>query len=112
MKTKYKIYTPKGKPPYIKVKTSLEGTLEETTRKVPNAKLWEYEKIAEKSINRDIEALLKKIQKAELDPIGFGLRYRSRHFNKDDWEEWKRIYPHIKFKVQSKVQIEDTGLIE
>ncbi|CAH2713004.1 hypothetical protein BACCIP111895_00137 [Neobacillus rhizosphaerae] len=112
VKTKYKIYTPRGKAPYIKVLVSIEGILEESTRRVPNEKLSDYEKIAEKSINKEIEKLLVKIQKANLDPIGFGLRYRSRHFNNDDWEEWKRIYPTIKFKVKSKVQIEDTGLIE
>ncbi|MFZ7943512.1 Ger(x)C family spore germination protein [Neobacillus sp. 19] len=112
VKTKYKIYTPKGKTPYIKVKVSLEGTLEETTRRVSNAQLSYYEKAAEKSLNKEIEEVLVKIQKANLDPVGFGLRYRSRHFNKDDWEEWQRIYPQIQFKVQSKMQIEDTGLIE
>ncbi|MFJ5712947.1 Ger(x)C family spore germination protein [Neobacillus sp. NPDC093127] len=112
VKTKYKIYTPKGKPPYIKVKVSVEGTMEEATRRVPNEKLSDYEKAAEKSLNREIEKVLVKIQKANLDPIGFGLRYRSRHFNNDDWEEWKRIYPAITFKVQTKVQITDTGLIE
>ncbi|WML39273.1 Ger(x)C family spore germination protein [Neobacillus sp. OS1-2] len=112
VKTKYKIITPKGSTPYIKVKVSMEGTLEETTRRVPNTKLSVYEKAAEKSLNKEFENLLVKIQKANLDPIGFGLRYRSRHFNKDDWEQWQRIYPQIKFKVQTKVQIEDTGLIE
>ncbi|MFJ7727667.1 Ger(x)C family spore germination protein [Neobacillus sp. NPDC097160] len=112
LKAKYKILTPKGKEPFIKVKVSIDGTLEETTRRVSNAQLSVYEKAAEKSMNKEIEALLVKIQKANLDPIGFGLRYRSRHFNNDDWEEWKRLYPRIKFKVQTKVQIEDTGLIE
>ncbi|EKN70753.1 Ger(x)C family germination protein [Neobacillus bataviensis LMG 21833] len=112
VKTKYKIITPKGSTPYIKVNVSMEGTLEEATRRVPNTKLSVYEKAAEKSLNKEIEELLVKIQKANLDPIGFGLRYRSRHFNKDDWEQWQRIYPQIKFKVQTKVQIEDTGLIE
>ncbi|WP_066064866.1 Ger(x)C family spore germination protein [Neobacillus soli] len=112
VKTKYKIHTPKGKTPYIKVNVSLEGTLEEATRRVPNEKLSSYEKAAEKTLNKEIRNVLVKIQKANLDPIGFGLRYRSRHFNNDDWEEWKRIYPEIKFKVQTKMQIEDTGLIE
>lgn len=112
VKTKYKIYTPKGKAPFIKVNVSVEGTLEEATRRVPNEKLSIYEKANEKSLNREVEKVLKKIQKANLDPIGFGLRYRSRHFNNDDWEEWKRIYPAITFKVRTKVQIADTGLIE
>ncbi|KYD05818.1 hypothetical protein B4102_3140 [Heyndrickxia sporothermodurans] len=52
------------------------------------------------------------MQKEGVDPIGFGMRYRSRHFNTNDWEEWQHLYPNIKFKVHSNVQIEDTGLIE
>ena len=112
VKTKYKIYTPKGESPYIKVNVSLEGSVEEATRLVPNDKLSDYERATEKSLSKEIENVLSKIQKANVDPIGFGLRYRSRHFNNDDWEEWKRIYPLIKFKVKTKVQIEDTGIIE
>lgn len=111
-KTKYKIHTPKGKTPYIKLKVSMEGSVEETTRRIPNSALSKYEKTAEKVVSKEIENLLLKIQKANIDPIGFGLRYRSRHFNKNDWEEWKKIYPKIKFVVDTKFQISDTGLIE
>ncbi len=110
--TKYKIVTPKGKAPFIKVNVSVEGNLEETTKRVPKEKLSDFERAAEKSISKEVKNILVKIQKANLDPIGFGLRYRSRHFNNDDWEQWKQIYPTIAFKVQTKVQIEDTGLIE
>jgi len=112
VKTSYKIYTPKGKQPYIRVKASLKGRLEETNRRITNSQLSELEKTAEKQFNKEMEALLKKIQKVKLDPIGFGLRYRARHFNNNDWEEWQKIYPQIKFKVDSKIQITDTGLIE
>ncbi|MEH7178403.1 Ger(x)C family spore germination C-terminal domain-containing protein [Neobacillus vireti] len=42
----------------------------------------------------------------------FGLHYRARHFEKNDWETWKKVYPPIPFKVNVDVQIEDTGLVE
>ncbi len=112
VKTKYKLYIPKAKRPFIKLNVEMEGTLEEASRRVPVPALSEYEAAAEKEISKRFEKLLVKMQKSNLDPIGFGLRYRSRHFNNDDWEEWKKIYPNIIFKVNSKVQIEDTGLIE
>lgn len=112
VKTKYKIFTPKGKDPFIEVNLSVKGTMEEASRNVPYGKLPVYEKVTEKSLNKEIGDILLKVQKENLDPIGFGLRYRSRHFNNDDWEEWQRIYPTITFKVNSKVQIDDTGLIE
>ncbi|GHH96798.1 Ger(x)C family spore germination protein [Neobacillus kokaensis] len=112
VKAKYKIHTPKGKDPYIKFEVSVKGRLEETNRRVTNNQLSGYEKAAEKSLNKEFEDLLVKIQKADVDPLGFGIRYRSRHFNNDDWQQWKRIYPKITFKVVTKVKITDTGLIE
>lgn len=112
IKTNYKIKTPKGHQPYIKMNMEVKGTIEETTVKMTNEHLSQYERAAEKQLKKQVEAVLVKIQKAKVDPIGFGLRYRSRHFNNNDWEKWKRIYPQIVFKVSTKVQISDTGLIE
>lgn len=112
VKTKYWIRTPKGKQPYIDVQITIKGTIEETSQKIYNSQLSIYEKTAAKQVEQQMKALLEKIQSANLDPIGFGLHYRARHFSKNDWEEWKKIYPNIKFKVKAKVQISDTGLIE
>ncbi|MFD0588340.1 Ger(x)C family spore germination protein [Paenibacillus sp. GCM10027627] len=56
--------------------------------------------------------LLKKIQKAGIDPFGFGLRYRASHHSENSMEAWKEIYPHVKFEVDTKVKIEGTGLIK
>ncbi|WP_286231696.1 Ger(x)C family spore germination protein [Neobacillus mesonae] len=112
VKAKYKFIHSKGKEPYIQVNISVKGSLEETNRRVANNQLSKYEKVAEKMMNKETKKLLKKIQAANVDPLGFGLRYRARSFNKDDWEQWKKIYPNITFKVDTKVQITDTGLIE
>ncbi|MEH7336406.1 Ger(x)C family spore germination protein [Neobacillus drentensis] len=112
IKTKYKIITLKGKQPCIKVSVKVKGNIEEMTAKITNEQLSRFEKAAEKRLKKQIKEVLVKIQKANVDPIGFGLRYRSRHFNNNDWEEWQRIYPHLAFKVDAKVEISDTGLIE
>jgi spore germination protein KC len=112
VKIKYKIYTLKGKTPFIKVTADLTGRIEEANFPVENDRISSYERAAEHIFSKELKKLLVKIQKADVDPIGFGLRYRAHHFNKDDWENWTRIYPEIDFKVQAKVQIEDTGLIE
>ncbi|PTY79367.1 spore gernimation protein GerC [Heyndrickxia sporothermodurans] len=112
VKTKYKIITPPGKQPYIRVKLKVRGRIEEAIKAVHNDKLTNYENESEKMLNKGMEKLLIKMQKEGVDPIGFGMRYRSRHFNTNDWEEWQHLYPNIKFKVHSNVQIEDTGLIE
>lgn len=112
VKTKYKIITKNQEEPYIKVDVYINGRLEEALFSVKNNYLPKYEKIASKELNKSFQKVLVKIQNANVDPIGFGLLYRSRHFEKDDWETWQRIYPTIKFKVNTKVQIEDTGLVE
>jgi spore germination protein KC len=112
VKVNYKILAPMDKKPYIKVNVKVKGRIEEANYTVDNNHLTKYEKATERKLNSSIKSLLVKIQKANVDPIGFGLRFRSRHFNNDDWEEWKRIYPTITFQVQTKVKIDDTGLIE
>jgi spore germination protein KC len=112
IKTNYKIVTKKEKKPFIKVDIIVNGRIEEALFSIKNNDLNEYEKIAKKVINHDILQMLVTLQKANVDPIGFGLHYRSRHFNKDDWEVWKDLYPKLSFKVHTDIQIEDTGLIE
>ncbi|MGO4693277.1 Ger(x)C family spore germination protein [Paenibacillus sp. 2TAB26] len=57
-------------------------------------------------------ALLKKIQKANVDPIGFGLRYRATHPGKEAWQKWQSIYPNVKFIVNANIKIEGTGIIK
>jgi spore germination protein KC len=70
----------------------------------------------EKKLNQEYTkscvALLRKIQKAGVDPMGFGLRYRATHPGKGAWEEWKSIYPNAKFNVRANIKIEGTGLIK
>ena len=57
-------------------------------------------------------ALLRKIQKAGVDPVGFGLRYRATHPGSGAWKQWESIYPTVKFVVRANIKIEGTGLIK
>ncbi|WP_354471573.1 Ger(x)C family spore germination C-terminal domain-containing protein [Paenibacillus phyllosphaerae] len=53
-----------------------------------------------------------KMQKADTDPIGFGLRYRAtRHDPKGEWAAWQKLYPEIQFSVKVDIKIRGTGLI-
>ena len=57
--------------------------------------------------------LLTKLQENNLDPFGFGLRYRATRLSrKNIMEEWERIYPEIKFNVTVKVKLKGTGAVE
>lgn len=112
VKTNYKLMTENRKQPYIKVDIKLQGRIEEALFNVNNKDLRQYEKMANTYTKKLVHDVLVKLQKSQVDPIGFGLRYRSRHFEKDDWETWERLYPEITFKVNANVQIKDTGLVE
>lgn len=110
---KFKIVQPNGRKPYIQVNCKIKGILEEAVSfGVYNEQLSSYEKAAEKEFGSTIKRLLVKFQKANVDPLGFGLRFRAHSFHKNDWWEWKRLYPTITFNVRTDVKIEDTGLIE
>jgi spore germination protein KC len=112
VKTKYKIVTSDQRESYIEMKVIVRGIIEEALFPVENEEVPSYEKMAEKVLTQEMTDLLVKLQKANVDPIGFGLRYRARHFERSDWERWQGLYPTIKFKVHTDVQINDTGLIE
>jgi spore germination protein KC len=112
IKTSYKLDTANQNHPMIRVKVGIRGRIEESLKKPFNSKLSDYEKIAEKDISKSVKKLLVKLQKENVDPIGFGLHYRGRHFSKNDWQTWQRLYPNVTYKVITDVQIEDTGLIE
>ncbi|MGO4371499.1 Ger(x)C family spore germination protein [Paenibacillus sp. 2TAB19] len=68
-----------------------------------------------KDFSQQSEALLLKIQRAGVDPFGFGLRYRANHHTNNPneaYEKWLSLYPGVEFKVDTKINIEGTGLIQ
>ncbi|MEC1720129.1 Ger(x)C family spore germination protein [Schinkia azotoformans] len=111
--SKYIIHTPTGNKPYITVQIDINGTMEEALFNISMKDIPKYEKAAKEDLENRIKDFLVSLQKANLDPIGFGLRYRSRHFNnKTEWEMWQSIYPEIEFRVKANVKIEGVGIIE
>jgi spore germination protein KC len=62
--------TPSGKPD-IDVTVSVQGTIEEAHTKVSWERLTEYEKMAASEIEKRTTEFLMKIQKENIDPIGF-----------------------------------------
>jgi spore germination protein KC len=113
LKTRYSFgQTPEGKP-LIKVKITVSGFVEESTNmNLKRSDLTQLEKSAEQTVQAAVMQLLTKLQKAGLDPIGFGLRYRARHLDSESaWKEWTELYPNIEFQVSPKVDITSTGVI-
>ncbi|MDC3412403.1 Ger(x)C family spore germination protein [Aquibacillus sp. 3ASR75-11] len=104
-----------GKKPSIQMNIDIEGIVEEQTSRDPVTEkaLQKYEKAGSKEVKATALSLLKKLQKENVDPIGFGLRYRSRSWNNDtEWEEWQSIYPTIDFKVKVDFKLLTPGIIK
>ncbi|WCK56534.1 Ger(x)C family spore germination protein [Aneurinibacillus sp. Ricciae_BoGa-3] len=112
VKSTFKINeTPSGKP-LIDVTVAVQGTIEEAHIKVSWTKLTDYEKMAASEIERRMTDFLTKIQKHNVDPVGFGLRYRARHSDPNKWERWQQLYPQADFRVNANVRLETTGLLK
>ncbi|KRG12383.1 Ger(x)C family spore germination protein [Lederbergia galactosidilytica] len=108
----YKIDT-SGETPVIKMKVKLAGIIEESFEDMPASKLDHYSKLASKTAKKNTIEFLKMLQEENADPLGFGLRYRAtRIHNRDTNEEWKELYPNVKFDVQVKASVKSTGTIE
>lgn len=92
---------------------SISGVLEEAYKKENEHDLTWYEERTSEFIKEEVLVLLEKMKKEHVDPLGFGLYYRSRHWNNETkWDDWQEIYPILKFKVNVDVNIKSAGLIE
>src|SRR5690606_8721841 len=74
VKTNYKITTNNNKP-VVKMNLELTGVIEESTQRLVQHKTEEYNRLAAAVLKKRLEAFLTYLQKNEVDPIGFGLRY-------------------------------------
>ncbi|MFS0614137.1 Ger(x)C family spore germination protein [Lederbergia ruris] len=110
---KYKIDTSSKETPTIKLKITLRGIVEESFEDMSPKELDKYSRIASKAAKKNITDFLKMTQEENIDPMGFGLRYRAtRLHNRDTFAEWKEIYPNLQFDVNVKASVESTGTIE
>ncbi|WP_422658680.1 Ger(x)C family spore germination protein [Paenibacillus sp. EC2-1] len=90
----------------------LMGNLEEKDEvgKLTHQDIVNIEQGFSKDIATDVTNLLEKIQKTGVDPLGFGLRYFGTHWNNEtEVEEWREMYPRIKFGVKVHTAIKSTG---
>ncbi|GMK44265.1 germination protein [Paenibacillus glycanilyticus] len=95
----------------VKINVSFGGIVEQSSQRMFENDWREYEEAAEEASTKRYLALLHKLQKAQLDPIGLGMIYTAAHYNgQKDWEEWQRIYPRLVFDLKVKVKIYGTGV--
>lgn len=102
----------KHNKPTVQINIRINGVIEEVFEYVSEENLHTYEEEAKKQLKDRVLRLVKKLQKEQLDPVGFGLSYRSHRFSKDDWKEWESIYPDVDFDVNIDLKLEGTGLLK
>jgi spore germination protein KC len=109
---KYKIITENDNP-IIKMDVSLSGIIEDAKINTDAKKLEHYGQEASKLAKAHLTEVLQFFQKEQIDPIGFGLRYKATRLNTNNtYKVWQDIYPKIKFDVNVDVNVKSTGTIE
>jgi spore germination protein KC len=112
VKMKYEIILDDG-PPRIDMKITKVGVVGEANKRLDIKHLKKYDAIVAKDTKAKALDLLKTLQKNDVDPFGFGLRYRATRFSHDGIiDDWNRIYPEIEFNVTMDIRLRGTGTIE
>ena len=110
---KYKIVTNEGNKPKIDMKIKMGGIIAESNMNLHMGDLDKYSQLANEAFRDKVVALLKTFQENDVDPLGFGLRYRATRLNqKNTFSDWEGIYPTIDFNVTVDVNLHGTGAIE
>jgi Ger(x)C family germination protein len=111
----YKILNSESGKATIRYHIKIKGILEESSSPdvVTHDLLRQIAKAGGKELEKDVTALLTKIQASGLDPFGWGLHYAARHFNNDtEMEVWQGLYAGLDFQVKADVNIKYSGLIQ
>ncbi|MBP1934310.1 Ger(x)C family spore germination protein [Ammoniphilus resinae] len=101
-----------GEKPTIHIHCKMSVTIEESKQTLALEKMHQLQILTEQEIRKNVLKLVKKFQQANVDPIGFGLRYRGSHLNNQtEWQKWEDIYPEIEFTMKAEVKVRGTGSI-
>lgn len=112
-KMTYKIITRENKPPRADIKIRVIGNVIESSEPLSIYSLDKYNKLVASDLKNVVLDVLTSAQEKELDPIGFGLRYRAtRMNNKNTFSEWEKMYPDLEFNIDFKIDIQSLGAIE
>lgn len=110
---KYKIIEENGRSPRIDMKITKVGVVGESNKRLDMNNLKKYNEIVAKDIKEKVMELLTKLQEHNVDPFGFGLRYRATRLSYEGVEdEWDSLYPDVEFNVEMDVKLKSTGTIE
>jgi len=112
-KVKYKIITDNKKPVAINMKIEMSGEVIESDKNLLLKNLQKYNKLAEVEVKKHVLEFLTTVQKENIDPVGFGLKYRTMYLNNEaTMSKWDEAYPELLFDLQVEVNLKSTGTIE
>ncbi|RAP75785.1 Ger(x)C family spore germination protein [Paenibacillus montanisoli] len=98
-------------------KTTITLALSIALREIPNNMniqnkddLHEVKKQIENRLSTEIKTLLVRLQKNNVDPIGFGEQYRWQHRTFSENEFYEKTYPNLDFEVKTNILILNAGV--
>jgi spore germination protein KC len=113
MTRSFRILTNGQKETVIRYNVVLKGEVEDSYVPLFNEPWSEIRNIVADQLRLSYSNLLEKLQKADVDPLGFGLQYRAaRHQGSSEYNTWKELYPKVQFRVKVKVKMRGTGIIQ
>lgn len=112
-KMKIKLDTEGEGPPVAKVSVKMTGAINESNQILQLRELDNYNQLSERQLTEQLTDFLTKMQEKNVDPFGFGLKYRSTRLSSDQTiDKWKKIYPELKFDVTVDLQLKSVGALQ
>lgn len=110
---KYKVKTENGEPTFT-IHLKIVARIQEYSGTV-HTSLANLTSIYSKDIEEQLEAdginIINKFKENDLDPLGFGSKFEA-HYRNFNEKKWKEQYPDTKIKLNVKVKINHTGIME
>nr|WP_106782629.1 Ger(x)C family spore germination protein [Lysinibacillus timonensis] len=97
----------------LKLEFSFKGMIVESSTEMHLNQLPQYNERAEKEGTKTLTDLLTKLRDEGIDPIGFGVRYRTTvlHNQLMSYDEWMKLYEDAKIDVKINADLKGTGLL-
>jgi spore germination protein len=116
IKSDHHIKAGKQKKPTFTIKLKIDARLHEITEKLKlsEPKIMKLvEKETSKYIKKNIMKNIKMLQEAKVDPIGFGMEYKTvRNHGSLTQEEWDNLYKDATFDVKVELNLIRTGVTD
>lgn len=112
-KTRIKIKAESNLPHFL-VRTKIKASFSELTgagKEVSQADLQYLQKTIARMVQRDLQAVIKKLQGLNSDVIDFGEQLRVQHEGLWRKLDWRKTFPKVSYRVEVKVQILSDGVM-